>query len=892
MTIFSVDNAIQQMRREPVNGEEKLVILGTGQGRGIGDLYARLPTGPNQPPSQYLWARDIGSITPFEIIGGGSVTIGHDVSVWVEWLSSENMWRLKRADLSYLTTIRRSVHFDNPNDVHNQNHRTDQLLPLRSFPAGGMKLAVAGVRFTDKQGRNVDWKGTRDVGTYSLHINLTAYVPATAGHKCYALVYFDVEEYHLGNHPIGIVVSTSQTSALDGSDIQECLDQLNALGTEYLESMAVRLDNSQTVWRGHGDDQDRRPWLTGNGANPQIIITSADESVVIVEDPSGTFDLSVASSSGMTSFGVEGDSGDPFDIEDADILTFQGANGIVVSTDDATKTVIIDGSGVVSLPTSLDLLNQTAGESWSIRDNLYFKMSSASWFKIDNNAIPIAVGTLRGVATAAATGGSADNTIRVKGMMTGYSGLTPGLPLYASGTAGGYTQTKPTLTAGGGQIAICEMGMALSASSAWIEPKPVEYHKRESLANAATLSITHHADAQGRSRTTRAYIASSTTVLLETYATSNRDAAIQLKGQSGAGSTTTPDSVGAAAYQLGDQGGSEYRVAQSFTVTSAGILTSATIFAAANAGSPTGFPTVSVRLDDGTGKPSTTSLDSVTLSSWTPSATNTITFTGGVFLSTGVTYWLVAEAPPQATGVTFAINRNTGNPYANGQFKADANLANTWTAFAGATNDMRCSITVSAIVLNDAVAQGFSHASSTDVLYIDLYLKRTGTRTGDLTLEIQSNSGGLPSGTPITNGVSAAVLASSVDTSWELVRFTFSSPAITSGVQYHAVLKTTDTASNTAYIEVGVDTSSPGYANGAVALLQSSSWGAASPAADTCFDIYGVGTYYDQPVLVGLGSPVLNVWYGDASYADQDTTTTFKNVYGVTIDVVSIVEME
>lgn len=611
-----------------------------------------------------------------------------------------------------------------------------------------------------------------------------------------------------------------------------------------------------------------------------------------VTEGAAVWNVVESSAVGMTSFGVEGDSGDPFDIEEADTLTFQGANGIVVSTDDATTTVIIDGSGVVSLPTSLDLLNQTAGESWSIRDNLYFKMSSASWFKIDNNAIPIAVGTLRGVATAAATGGSADNTIRVKGLMTGYSGLTPGLPLYASGTAGGYTQTKPTLTAGGGQIAICEMGTALSASSAWIDPKPVEFHKRESLVNTATLSITHYEDAQGRSRTTRAYIASSTTVLLETYATSNRDAAIQLKGQSGAGSTTTPDSVGAAAYQLGDQGGSEYRVAQSFTVTSAGILTSATIFAAANAGSPTGFPTVSVRLDDGTGKPSTTSLDSVALSSWTPSATNTITFTGGVFLSTGVTYWLVAEAPPQATGVTFAINRNTGNPYANGQFKADANLANTWTAFAGATNDMRCSITVSAIVLNDAVAQGFSHASSTDVLYIDLDLKRTGTRTGDLTLEIQSNSGGLPSGTPITNGVSATVPASSVDTSWELVRFTFSSPAITSGVQYHAVLKTTDTASNTAYIEVGTDASSPGYSNGAVALLQSSSWGAASPAADMCFDIYGVGTYYDQPVLVGLGSPVLNVWYGDASYADQDTTTTFKNVYGVTIDVVSIVEME
>lgn len=316
MTIFTPESEIQRMSRAPQNGDEKLVILGTGQGRDIRDLYARLPDGPNQPPSQYLWARDLGSNIPFEIIGGAPVTIGHDVHVWVEWLSAEGMWRLKRADLSYLSAIKRSVHFDNPNDAHNQNHRTDQLLPLRCFPVGGMKAAVAGVRFTDKRGRNVDWKGTSDVSGH-LHIDLTSYVPATTGHRLFAEPYFDVEEYHLGNHPIGVVVSTSQTDDLDGTDIQECLDQLNALGTEYLECMAIRLDNGQTIWRGHGDDQDRRPWLTGNGDN-----------------------------SGMTSFTVSADSGDDAIVENDDTLTFTGAGGIVTSVDDATKTVIIDGSGI------------------------------------------------------------------------------------------------------------------------------------------------------------------------------------------------------------------------------------------------------------------------------------------------------------------------------------------------------------------------------------------------------------------------------------------------------------------------------------------------------------------------------------------------------------------
>jgi hypothetical protein len=104
-------------------------------------------------------------------------------------------------------------------------------------------------------------------------------------------------------------------------------------------------------------------------------------------------------------------------------------------------------------------------------------------------------------------------------------------------------------------------------------------------------------------------------------------------------------------------------------------------------------------------------------------------------------------------------------------------------------------------------------------------------------------------------------------------------------------LGTTDVYSASNYIEWGVDTSSPSYTGGQMLTLSNSSWAAASPAADGCFILYGVGTYFDQPVDVGLGSPVIEAHYGDGSYANQDTITTFENVYNAIIDATVRVRM-
>lgn len=901
--LFNVEAEIQRQQRENYRDEEmRLVIIGNGIN---GDPYA---------DDNHLWVRDIGSKgesgysaagLPYRVLAGVGPTPEIDKQVWIQWRSGPRKYQVVMSDPDFMQQTQRSMHLENPSDPHNQFITTDRLMPLLSKPYGGMKVNVQGWQYI-VDGEYKAYRGTSNSGTaISQHVDLTAHVPATTGHHCYALIVFDTAIDISTTDPLDVFVSTSQavTSALNASDIQECVAQMNDTSVAI---KAYRLVNGMTEVVGHEDDRDLRGWVNvpgsggggidqltgdvtagpGSGSQVATIANNAITQAKMADNSVGTAELIDAN---VTSAKLATDSVTTSKIEDYAVTLYKLASGWASYGGPGGNVIGYDMNGnAFETPNAVDI-PATFGENTLDGDLIYFKVSDGKWWKIDADAG--LVGTITGVVVSASGSTLVNQSAiaRIYGRIDAYTGLTPGLPLYASNTPGAYSQTKPTLTAGGGTIVICEMGMALSATEAFINPRPVEFHKREILDDAETLSITHIADAQGRTRKTSAYVASSTIVLLETYATTNRDSAIQLRGQSGAGALVTVDSAGASLAALGNNGAAQFTLAQSIAVT-AGLVTQATVFFDANTGSPTGTVAASLHVDDGTGKPSASALESVNFTP-TASSNNTITFAGTTFIS-GTVWLKLTSNNTQASTVRWNVRYNNANPYASGVMKADSSASpGTWGTF-GTTQDMRCTITTTALATNDAVGQGFSHASSTTVPYIDLYLKRTGTRSGDLTLEIQSNSAGLPSGTAISSGVSAVVLASSVSTSWGLVRFTFSSPSITGGTQYHIVLKTTDTADNSAYIEVGTDTSSPGYANGAVALLQSSSWAAASPAADACFAIYGVGTYYDQPVTTGLGSTVLDVWYGDSSFANQNTTTTFENVYGVTMDVVGVVTIE
>ena len=91
---------------------------------------------------------------------------------------------------------------------------------------------------------------------------------------------------------------------------------------------------------------------------------------------------------------------------------------------------------------------------------------------------------------------------------------------------------------------------------------------------------------------------------------------------------------------------------------------------------------------------------------------------------------------------------------------------------------------------------------------VRLRLRRVGNPSGNLTVELQTDTAGDPSGTPVANGTSAAVSAASItaDSGGQDVTFTFAtSPTLTASTAYHAVLKGTYTASATDYIDWAVE---------------------------------------------------------------------------------------
>jgi len=171
---------------------------------------------------------------------------------------------------------------------------------------------------------------------------------------------------------------------------------------------------------------------------------------------------------------------------------------------------------------------------------------------------------------------------------------------------------------------------------------------------------------------------------------------------------------------------------------------------------------------------------------------------------------------------------------------------------------------------NQRRAQGFKLSVSRTVGRVNLWLKASGAPTDNLTVQIQTDSGGLPSGTVVTNGASNAVAGSTIGGSYGWVAFDFSvPPQLTAApTQYHLVLRRSGAVDGTNYYLWGADQSSPGYADGAGSVY-GGSWQATSPATDHAFQVrpaFTVDVYaknvvttdpcdpYSQTEACGLGA--------------------------------------
>jgi len=138
-------------------------------------------------------------------------------------------------------------------------------------------------------------------------------------------------------------------------------------------------------------------------------------------------------------------------------------------------------------------------------------------------------------------------------------------------------------------------------------------------------------------------------------------------------------------------------------------------------------------------------------------------------------------------------------------------------------------------------AQGFklSHSVATTRLVTGgaiLMKKNTGTTT-NLTVRIETDSAGVPSGTLADSNLTASISAFS-DTSYAWRTFSFATPAALSGTtQYHLVVKHTTEATGSSQYHVGIDSSSPSYASGSLSTYDGAAWSAVA-GSDALFILF------------------------------------------------------
>jgi len=521
-------------------------------------------------------------------------------------------------------------------------------------------------------------------------------------------------------------------------------------------------------------------------------------------------------------------------------------------------------------------LTATAGEDLSERDMVFLNESDGEWYKIDVDATStVLAGSLKGCVNE--SGGITENStgsVRILGIVSGFTGITADARVYASTTAGGYTQTKPTVSSGGGQVAVAEMGYGASTTEIFIQPKPIRYIKRDTLSNGSTMTVEHHSDAQARHREVRAYVGSTGAgPSVASYSDSNQDAGVDLEGPTLAGDSITITASGTA-NTIGDAGGDEYRTGQQFTTVNGGELTEFTFALDANNGSPTGDITWQIMSDSGD-EPDT-ELASGTKTP-TASATNTVSSIS-VMLEASTKYWLVLSTVAQASDDRYNWQAQSSSVYAGGISAFSADGGSSWTSQSSVDN--QCSFTISATTEKDKLSQSFEVIVAETLGSVDLWLKKTGSPGGTLTLRIETDNSGEPSGTLVHANATTTVSESSLGTSYADVTFTFgSSFSISGSTTYWLVLSTDRAQSDSNYVTWGADGSAPSYADGEMMSETSSTWSAESK--DAVFEVFAEDVQYDEPCVIGRwtgGTRDIAVRFDDGSGSDPNIKTTIKNV--------------
>lgn len=130
--------------------------------------------------------------------------------------------------------------------------------------------------------------------------------------------------------------------------------------------------------------------------------------------------------------------------------------------------------------------------------------------------------------------------------------------------------------------------------------------------------------------------------------------------------------------------------------------------------------------------------------------------------------------------------------------------------------------------LRDATArtklsQGFQTTIAGPAVFIDVKLHKTGTPTGNYWFTIESDSGGVPSGTVLATSDKYGAARLSTTNGW--IRISFRTPAsLSAATQYHLVFQGDFTVSASNHINWRADTTAATYANGSKSEYNGTTW--------------------------------------------------------------------
>lgn len=181
------------------------------------------------------------------------------------------------------------------------------------------------------------------------------------------------------------------------------------------------------------------------------------------------------------------------------------------------------------------------------------------------------------------------------------------------------------------------------------------------------------------------------------------------------------------------------------------------------------------------------------------------------------------------------------------------------------------------------IAQTFKATKTIDVAQVKLYLRKVGSPTGHVWVEIHSGT----SGTSGTKNASASIVGeaaaeldiSTLTNAFTAKTFVFSGvpPALVDGSTYFIVVYGDFTVSDSNYVLVGFDSSATGYAEGRYYEVSGSMAWLANDIADLVFEV--IGPPGDLEFICKLGPEVTSV-----SHAIGDSASNVALAQSFTVD--------